>query len=124
MHVLPTFCTEYAQVAIEYHRVKQCKRRQFRLECQQQLCKEACSNAAAFWRKYKKKGSKNGDINPDQWRSAFQVLFGPDIGPEFSSEVQGPQGEYPELNTPITHEEVAAADASSVIRHQAWMVSK
>ena len=37
------------------------------------------------------------------------LLFGPDIGPEFSSEVQGPQGEKPELNTPITREEVAAA---------------
>ena len=36
-------------------------------------------------------------------------MLGPDIGPEFSSEVQGPQGENPKLNTPITYEEVAAA---------------
>lgn len=109
LHALPRFCTEYVQVRKEYHRVKQRKRRQFQLECQQQRCKEACSNAAAFWRKYKKRDSVHGDINPDQWRSAFQVLFGPEIGPESSSEAQGPQGENPELNTPITHEEVAAA---------------
>ena len=109
LHALPRFCTEYAQVQKEYHKVKQRKRRQFQLECQQQLCKEACNNAAAFWRKYKKRNQVHGDINPDQWRAAFQVLFGPDVGPESSSEAQGPQGESPELNTPITHEEVGAA---------------
>ena len=109
LRTLPRFCTEYAQIQKEYHRIKQRKRRQFRLECQRQLCQEACSNAAAFWRKYTKKGSVHGDINPEQWRSAFQVLFGPDVGPESSPEVQGPQGENPELNTPITPEEVSAA---------------
>ena len=109
LHALPRFCTEYAQLQKEYQRTKQRKRRQFQLERQQQLCKEACSNAAAFWRKYKKKPTVHGDINPEQWRSAFQVLFGPNIGPESSSEDRGPQGENPELNIPITNEEVSAA---------------
>ena len=72
LHALPRFCTESAQVQKEYHRVKQRKRRHFRMECQQQLCREACSNAAAIWRKYKKKDSVHGDIIPDQWRSAFR----------------------------------------------------
>ena len=118
LRALPRFCTEYAQLQKQYQRTKQSKRRQFQSECQQQLCTEACSNAAAFWRKYKKKVSVHGDINSEQWRSAFQVLFGPVVGPDSSSEGQGPQGENPELNTPITHEEVTTA-FSRLKRHKA-----
>ena len=108
-HALSTHSTEYEQVRKEYKRAVQRKQRQFQLQCQQQLCQDACNNAVAFWRSYKKKTSIHGEISPEEWRSSFQVLFGPDVGPECPSRVQGHQGESPELNIPISHEEVTMA---------------
>ena len=52
--------------------------------------------------------SPAGDIAPDQWHAAFQVLFGPNIGPEPSTDVQR---ENHELYKPITHEEVSTPQA-------------
>ena len=95
----------------EYKRITQRKRRQHELTVQQELCQLASSNAAAFWRKYSKRVSVQGDISAVQWQSAFQSLFGPDVSPVPSVEDQGPQGVVPasKLNVPITEDEVKGA---------------
>ena len=94
-----------------YCRTKQRKQRQHRLQQQQQLCQEACNNAAAFWRRYKERADVQGDISPEQWRSACQGLFRPEAasGPEVSPEAQGRPGESPQLKVPIISEEVSCA---------------
>ena len=112
LRVLPRSCNEYVELQQQYRRTKQRKRRQYTLQCQQKMCWEACHNAAAFWRKYKKRADVVGQISTEDWRSAFQNLFGPQV--ESSPEVpllgtQGSHGVVPQLNVPVTVEEVDAA---------------
>ena len=110
LHGTPHDDPAYKQPCKEYARVKRRKRRQAELAAQHNLCEQACHNARAFWCKYRKRDMILGNIPSQQWLSAFKDLFGPEAGPATSHEEQGqPQGENPELNEPVTAEEVTAA---------------
>ena len=103
---------DFLQIDAQYKRVKGRNRKRHMLQKQQEIAKEACCNAQAFWRRYRRRDSVPCAIPNTQWHTAFKALFGPET-PEAGLdrvEYQGqPPGEIPELNKHVSPEEVTAA---------------
>ena len=103
----------YKVMRKHYQQVKRRKRRSAELAQSQKLCEEAYNNARQFWSAYRKHTKCMGNIAPEQWRSAYQDLFGPEVQdvPCFEDRQvgAGDSGDTSLLDMPFTTDEVASA---------------
>lgn len=107
---LPHDSPDYHTMRKRYRMTTRRKHRQHQLAQQERLCEQACQDAHAFWRTYRKRSTVVNSISPERWQSGFANLLGGGADSACSHEQHSQaQGEHLELNATVTVEEIVAA---------------